>query len=252
MEESADKIGEDSDSRMTILDHLEELRDRLIRILFSSIVVFVLVYTVARQQVLELLTRPLRVVGNNLHSIAPQEAFFYNLKLSFFAALILVAPHWLYEAWKFVAPGLYREEKRVATPCVAGLILTFFTGVMFAYKYVLPSALYFFTSEHGMLIIPSWSYKLYIDFCIKLFIAFGLGFELPWILFFLARFGIVTSDGLLRNFRYAIVVIFVLAAVLTPPDVFTQILLAIPLVFLYLLGVLMAKFGEPSEREQEG
>ncbi|MEW5693845.1 MAG: twin-arginine translocase subunit TatC [Candidatus Hydrogenedentota bacterium] len=234
---------------MSFLGHLEELRTRILKILVVLLIVFILLYSFFREQLLKIIFYPLTTFGLNLVSLSPAEAFLYNFKICLYTALIISCPHWLYEIWQFIAAGLYKREKKVVLPCLIGMIVMFYTGVIFSFKYVLPFVINFFLKEHRNFLVPNWSYKFYTDFSLKLFLAFGLGFELPWVLFFLAKMGVVTYKQLLNKFRYAIVLIFIIAAVLTPPDIISQIFLAIPLIFLYLLGIFLARLVYHGRKE---
>jgi sec-independent protein translocase protein TatC len=167
--------------------------------------------------------------------------FLTPIKLAFFVALIIAIPVVLYQLWAFVAPGLYRNEKRLAMPILVSSVALFYIGCAFAYFFVLPAVFTFMTAvaPEGVAVMPDIG--RYLDFVLALFLAFGLCFEVPVVLVILVTLGVVTTAQLAASRRYAIVGSFVIAAVLTPPDVFSQLMLAIPMCLLYEIGILSAR-----------
>jgi sec-independent protein translocase protein TatC len=181
------------------------------------------------------------------------EAFLVYLKLAFFAALFLSSPVILWQVWCFIAPGLYDREKKYVYPFVIFSTLFFVAGVSFGYFIVFPLAFKFFMGYSTELIKPLPSVKEYLSFSCKMLLAFGIVFELPLFVLFLAKIGVVNERMLRSQRKFAILGIFIAAAVLTPPDVVSQILMAFPLIVLYEISILVTKFfGKKAEGEEEG
>lgn len=178
-------------------------------------------------------------------------AFFVALKASFFAALLGALPFVLYQLWMFVAPGLYENEKKMVYPFVFGASTMFIVGVLFAYYVVTPFGFQFLITFGSFLYTPLINIEDYVGFFTKIMMGFGLAFQLPVVAYFLAILGMVTDKTLKDFFKYAIIIIFVLAALLTPPDVFTQLLMAAPLILLYGLSILIVKYVNPYIPEEE-
>jgi sec-independent protein translocase protein TatC len=237
-------MGPEHDTRMPLTAHLEELRWRLVRALAAVGAAFVLCYWLA-EPLFAFLVRPLAalradealVIGTGV-----TEAFFTKLKVALIAALFVASPVIFFQAWRFVAPGLYESEKRLALPFALVASVFFVLGAAFCYALVFPVGFRFFLAEYASIgVAPQIRIAEYLSFATRMLLAFGLTFELPVVTFFLARLGLVTHRHLLGWARYAIVVIFVLAAVLTPgPDVASQVLMAAPLLVLYGLSILVA------------
>ena len=178
-------------------------------------------------------------------------AFFVALKVSFFAGLLGAMPFILYQLWLFVAPGLYSNEKKMVIPFVVGGSLMFFIGVIFAYYIVTPFGFQFLITFGSFLYTPFINIEDYVGFFTKIMLGFGVAFELPVFAYFLALLGLVTDRTLIDFFKYAVVIIFVLAALLTPPDILTQLLMAAPLVLLYGLSILIVRMVNPETPEEE-
>lgn len=230
-----------TDLKMPLTAHLEELRWRLIKALLAITVGFALTYSFA-DQLFFFLTRPLLVLTPGpveLIGTGVTEAFFTKLKVSFIAAIFLASPVLFYQAWLFVAPGLYDQEKRYARPFVFFATIFFVVGAGFCYYVVFPVGYRFFIEEYQTIgVSPSIRISEYLTFTARMLLAFGLTFELPVITFFLARIGVVTYQMMLHYTRYAVLVIFIIAAVLTPgPDIASQMLMAGPLLLLYILSI---------------
>jgi len=247
-------MGPESDARMPLTAHLEELRWRIVRALLAIGAVFGIAYGFA-ERLFALLLHPLRQVEARLvaeHVLGPgqalvigtgpTEAFFTKLKVSFIAAVFGASPVIFFQAWRFVAPGLYQREKRLALPFSVAASLFFMLGATFCYLLVFPVAFEFFLREYVSIAVSAQlRISEYLSFSSRMLLAFGVTFELPVVTFFLARMGMVTHRTLLGASRYAIVVIFVVAAILTPgPDVASQLLMAAPLLVLYGLSILVA------------
>jgi sec-independent protein translocase protein TatC len=226
-----------SDDKLPFTDHLDELRHRLIVSLVGIGIGFAVCYGFS-QQLLLLLQRPM---PTRLVFIAPTEAFFVNLKVAFYAGLFLSVPLLLFQVWKFVAPGLYEHERRYSFPFLITSTVLFLVGALFAYVVILPVALHFLLAQGGELWKPNITLSNYLSFCMRLILAAGLIFEFPVLMYFLAKVGVVTPEFLVKNRKYAVLVAFIISAILTPPDVFSQILLAVPLFLLFEASIVVAK-----------
>jgi sec-independent protein translocase protein TatC len=237
-----------SDDKLPFTDHLDELRHRLIISVVGIGIGFAISYAFS-QQILFLLQRPM---PTRLVFIAPTEAFFVNLKVAFYAGLFLSVPLLLFQVWKFVAPGLYEHERRYSYPFLLISTALFLVGSIFAYVVLLPIALHFLIAQGGELWKPNITLSNYLSFCMRLILAAGLVFEFPVLMYFLAKVGVVTPEFLVKNRKYAVLAAFIISAVLTPPDVFSQILLAVPLFLLFEASIFVAKHvasgRDPTER----
>jgi sec-independent protein translocase protein TatC len=243
----------DDEKKIPFTGHLEELRRRLI-VCFSAVGIgFVLSYGF-KEKLFQILTRPLISVmktGDKLIFTGLPEAFFTYLKVAFLSGIILATPIIFYEFWMFVAPGLYNKEKRLMFPIVFLSTLFFVGGSFFGYFIVFPYGFKFFLGFASETIQPLPSMREYLSFASKLLLAFGLVFELPLVITFLAKLGIVSVSFLKKNRKYALLLFFVGAAILTPPDVVTQVMMALPLMVLYEISIVGARiFGKkPSEKD---
>ena len=231
----------DEKGEMSFLDHLEELRWRLIKaavavgvcavpsgIFWKKIIDFVMIY-------------PLRYASPKPELIYtnPSESVIISFKIAFAGGLIAASPVVFYQLWRFISPGLYRNEKRIILPAVFASTIFFIGGIAFSY-YTFPILLRFLTAYGGSRLSPMFRIDEYFGFLLKISLAFGAVFELPVISFVLARMGVLTPGFLINKFRYAIVAIFILAAILTPPDVISQLMLAGPLLLLYGISIIVA------------
>jgi len=201
------------------------------------------------QQLLLLLQRPMPA---RLIFIAPTEAFFVNLKVAFYAGLFLSVPLLLFQVWKFVAPGLYEHERRYSFPFLIISTVLFLFGSIFAYVVILPITLHFLIAQGGELWKPNITLSNYLAFCMRLILAAGLIFEFPVLMYFLAKVGVVTPEFLIKNRKYAVLAAFVISAILTPPDVFSQVLLAVPLFLLFEVSIFVAKRVASGQETSEG
>ena len=237
-------------AQMSFFEHLEELRFRLIKSLIALFIAFIAAYFIS-DKIIELLSKPVAAAENsNLTLLAPTEGFMVRLKASFLAGLIIASPVIFFQFWKFVAPGLYAKEKKFVYPVAGWSVLLFALGAVFAYQ-VLPFAVKFFLSFSGEGVANAWSLSKYITFVTYLLLAFGLVFELPLVIFFAARMGLVTPEFLRKKRRHAIVLLLVLSALITPPDIFTQAVLALPLVVLYEISIYLAVIAVKKRKKAE-
>ena len=189
--------------------------------------------------------------GTKLQAIKPTEIFFTYLKCALLAGFMATLPVFFYQIWRFVAPGLYPGEKRAVVPFVFFSTILFSGGAIFGYTLVFPIIFDFFTSFDSSFAESAWTMQEVFSLTTRLFLAFGVAFELPIVVFFLSITGIVDARTLLRGTPYAVLMMFIVGAMLTPPDFVSQIMLALPMIVLYLLGVGVAwMFGGASEREE--
>jgi sec-independent protein translocase protein TatC len=226
----------------TLISHLLELRTRLMRALLAVIIVAIpcMVYA---NDLFTFISRPLvRVLpkGATMISTSVIAPLMTPFKLAFYVALILAMPYVLYQAWAFIAPGLYRHEKRFAMPLLVSSILFFYAGVAFAYFIVFPLMFTFFTATTPPGVQMMADMTQYLDFVLVLFVTFGLAFEIPIAIVLLVWTGLVKLETLRRNRGYVLIAVFVQAAVITPPDVISQTMMALPMYALYELGIVMA------------
>lgn len=237
---------------MSLTGHLMELRTRLTRSLIALGIGFGVCYYF-KDWIFDIITRPLtQVLPKNSYLIytGMTEAFFTYMKVAFFAGLIITSPFILYQIWKFIAPGLLPKEKKYVVPFVLTSSFLFISGVAFGYFIALPPAFKFFVSFNNQYLQAMLSFKDYLSLFVTFLLGFGLSFELPVFMFFLTKLGIVNPRLLSKQRRYAILLIFVVAAVLTPsPDALSQILMAIPLMFLYEVSIFVSRFAQNKETD---
>ena len=233
-----------------LVAHLLELRSRIMRGLAGLFIVLLALLPFANKLYAWLAVPLLDKLPKGGQLIATQVAspFFAPMKLAFFAALMISMPWLLYQAWAFVAPGLYRREKKLALPLLGSALALFYAGCAFAYFLVLPTVFGFLTKVTPVGVAMMTDISAYLDFVLVLFLAFGLSFELPVALVILTLLGWVTPAQLREGRGYAVVGIFVIAAVMTPPDVVSQLMLAIPMCLLYEAGILAASAVTPRTR----
>ncbi len=239
---------------MTLMEHLGELRTRLVRSFIAIGLAFIVCYTFSERLFAEL-CKPLVAAlpeGSKLIFTALPEAFFVYLKVGLVASIFVVSPYLFYQVWAFISPGLYDEEKKYIVPMALISALFFFSGASFCFFVVFPYAFTFFVGFASEDIAAMPSLGEYLGFSLKLLIAFGLIFEMPLFTFFLARMGIVTAARMRSFRRYAVLCIFIIAAILTPPDVISQLLMAMPMMLLYEISIgVAATFGRKKKTEAE-
>ncbi len=243
-----------NDTPLSLTEHLTELRSRIIWMLLAWAVGSVAAWGL-KEEIFALLLQPaLLALGpddSHLQAIAPTEIFFTYLKCSLLAGFLLALPVIFWQLWAFVSPGLYASEKKAAVPFAAVSTLLFIGGATFGYYAAFPLMFDFFTEFDSEFVVSAWTMREVFALTTRLFLAFGVAFELPVVVFFLAITGIVDARTLLRGTPYAILGVFIVAAALTPPDWVSQIMLGVPMVGLYLLGVGVAYVfgGERRERK---
>ena len=246
---------------MSLLDHLEELRQRLVRCILAAAVGFAVCFAFA-ERILEVMLHPLKVVlppKSELITTSLTEGFFVSMKAAFVAGLFLVSPIIFYQVWRFIAPGLYENERKLVVPVAFFTALCFVSGACFGYFVVFPFGFTFLANYAADVVTLMPRLAEYYSFCLGLLLAFGIIFEMPVFIFFLARLGVVDSKWLRNKRRWAVVVFFVVAAILTPtPDAVNQILMAAPMVVLYEISIWVAHFfgkrkpaPEPEGESQE-
>ena len=190
--------------------------------------------------------------SRRLQSLKPMTYFFISLQIALIGGLVLVLPVVFYQFWQFVAPGLLRREKRIALPLIGLSVLCFAAGALVAYWIVLPLGLRFFLALEPPDMTSQWAVDTYIGFVLRLLVGFGLVFEMPVAALFLSRIGLLTPGYMRRIRRYAVALIFVLAAIFTPPDPLSQILMALPILLLYEISIWVSRISGPRQKEQEG
>jgi sec-independent protein translocase protein TatC len=252
----------DNDHSMSFIAHLEELRIRIIKILVAVGICFILCYYVS-DQLFEYITYPIiknLTGGGSLVILKLQEGFFTYLKISFISAIFLTSPYSFYQIWLFVAPGLYKNEKKYVIPFVSFATLFFIGGAAFCYFIVLPFGIKFFLNYQADFVKPNISIQSYFNLVFSFVLSFGLIFELPVVMVFLAKIGLVNVEFLTKNRKYAFLLAFIVGAILTPtPDIFNQFLMAVPLIILYELSIIFvritikrkSKIQEPKEASEQ-
>ncbi len=237
----------------TLISHLLELRDRLMRAVLAIAVVAVPCIFFSNR-IFEFVSKPLREklpAGTSMIATNVIAPFMAPFKLSLMVAVFIAMPYVLYQAWAFVAPGLYRREKRFAVPLLASSIVLFYGGVAFAYYAVFPVIFAFFTSTAPSGVLMMTDINSYLDFILLLFFAFGVAFEVPVATVLLVLTGLIQVDTLTRNRGYVLLGIFIIAAFLTPPDAISQTIMAVPMYLLYEGGIVMARIMHNSRMREE-
>ncbi|REL28701.1 twin-arginine translocase subunit TatC [Thalassotalea euphylliae] len=231
-----------SQANYTLFDHLIELRSRLLRAVLSVLIVFCCLAYFA-QDIYQYLAEPLLATmpeGTQMIATDVASPFFAPFKLTIVLSIFIAMPLILYQIWAFIAPGLYQNEKRMVAPLMVGSTLLFYGGISFAYFVVFPLAFAFFTSVAPEGVTIATDISSYLDFVLKLFFAFGAAFEIPIAIMLLCWTGFTSPDSLRKKRPYIVVAAFVVGMLLTPPDIISQTLLAIPMLLLFELGLLLA------------
>ncbi|MEP5568257.1 MAG: twin-arginine translocase subunit TatC [Halioglobus sp.] len=243
---------ESTDQPLPLVAHLTELRDRLLRALLSVLVIFICLFPFAND-IYAFVSEPLRELlppGASMIATEVASPFLTPFKLTLVAAIFIAIPHILYQIWSFVAPGMYRHEKRFAVPLLISSIALFYLGASFAYFVVFPLIFAFFTSVGPEGITIMTDINSYLNFVLKLFFAFGIAFEIPIAAILMIWAGITTADNLAKKRPYIIVGCFVFGMLLTPPDIISQSLLAIPMWILFEFGVFFGRFLEKGSDDE--
>jgi len=242
MSERADLPG------MSLMEHLDELRRRIIHSAAYLIAGFAIAW-VFRIQLLHFLQAPLLKIGKSLVFTHPMDALNLYLYVALLAGAIIASPFILYQVWLFIAPGLYQKEKRFVIPFMVATVSLFLLGAAFGYFYVLPGAIKILVIQFGHDFTPMITIEDYSSFFLSIILGLGISFELPILIFFLALFGIVSPRFLWKNIRYAVLAVFIVAAVICPsPDPWTMCIYAIPMLALYVIGILVAWWVHPDRR----
>lgn len=242
-----------TDTPLPLITHLSELRDRLLRAILAVLLVFLGLFPFANE-IYMYVSEPLRALlpeGSTMIATEVASPFLTPFKLTLVASLFLAIPYVLYQAWAFVAPGMYKNEKRLAIPLLFSSVLLFYAGAAFAYYVVFPLIFGFFTSVGPGDVTIMTDINRYLDFVLKLFFAFGLAFEIPIAAIIMIRVGITTADDLAKKRPYIVVSCFVLGMLLTPPDIVSQSLLAIPMWILFEIGVQFGRLITPKDESSQ-
>jgi sec-independent protein translocase protein TatC len=241
----------DVNSQDTFISHLIELRTRLLRAVSAVLVIFVVLFLYpGASKIYDLLAQPMLAAlpaGTRMIATGVITPFMVPLKVTLLAAFVLALPVVLYEAWAFVAPGLYKHEKRLAIPLILSSTFLFLLGMAFCYFVVFRTVFHFIANFAPQSITPAPDIEAYLNFVMTMFVAFGVTFEVPIVVILLVKSGVVTVEKLRSVRGYVIVGAFVMAAVVTPPDVLSQFMLALPICVLFEMGVLVASMLKKRE-----
>jgi sec-independent protein translocase protein TatC len=244
---------EPSQREQPLISHLLELRDRLLKIVWGVLLVFLPLMFFAKE-LYAWLAQPLLLMlpeGTSMIATEVASPFFTPIKLAALVAFVVAMPWVLYQVWAFVAPGLYKNERRLVVPLLASSTLLFYAGIAFAYFLVLPTVFKFIIGVAPEGVAVMTDIAKYLDFVLALFLAFGFAFETPVALVLMVKTGFVTPARLCEVREYVLVGAFVVGAIFTPPDIVSQIMLAIPVYLLYELGIVAARILVPESREVE-
>jgi sec-independent protein translocase protein TatC len=237
---------------ISLFDHLLELRDRLLRSVIVVIIVFCCLVYFA-QDIYQYVAQPLLAVmpeGSQMIATDVASPFFAPFKLTLVLSLFIAMPFVLYQIWSFVAPGLYSSEKRLVAPLMFGSTLLFYSGIAFAYFLVFPVVFAFFTSVAPEGVVIATDISSYLDFILKLFFAFGAAFEIPIAIILMCWTGMTTPDSLREKRAYVVVGAFVIGMLLTPPDIISQTMLAVPMLILFEIGIIIASFYHKEDENE--
>jgi len=236
------------DDKMPFMEHLGELRTRIMRSLFWLLGgTFIALFRA--EQITDYLARPVTKLGYKLVFTAPAEAFWVQMKVALIVGIFIASPGILWQVWAFIAPGLYRREKRYVVPFIISTVLLFCSGGLFGYKIVFPAALDFLIS-YSKQFQPMITIGEYTNLFLAIIIGMGLIFEMPILIFFLSLMGIVSAGWMWRNMRYSILVIFIIAAIVTPTtDILNMCIFAAPMIALYVVSIAIAWAFHPKQRK---
>lgn len=237
-----------TDKKQAIMEHVRALRRMLIVSVAAVILMFLLLFYLACEPLMEFVLQPVRMRGIDIISMAVSEALMSQLKVCLIAGIVAAMPVIIWQVWSFVTPALYPHEKKLFALLFFAALLLFITGVAFCYLYVFPLAIDLFWSAGDTVATAMWSVKEYISFVMGFVLPFGFMFELPVVIYMLARHGMVAYASLSGFRKYALLIIFVVAAVLTPPDVVSQCMLALPMYILYEASAQMSRFVKPAAK----
>src|ERR1700758_1320475 len=233
---------------MSLMEHLEELRRRIVHSALYLCAGFLIAY-IFHERLYGFVQAPLDRLHIELNYTHPMDALNLYLQVSLIGGAILASPFILYQVWLFIAPGLYQKERRFVIPFMGATVGLFLTGAAFGYFWVLPGAIKILVVDFGHNFTPMVTIEDYTSFFLSIILGLGISFELPILIFFLAMFGIVSPKFLWKNIRYAILIIFLVAAIITPsPDPWTMCIYAIPMLTLYMIGIAVAWWVHPSRR----
>ena len=244
---------ETESNKESFISHLVELRNRLMYSLVAVLIIFIPLAVFAND-LYEYFAAPLMAVlpeGSTMISTEPHGPFFVPFKLAFAVAVAIAVPYLLYQLWAFVAPGLYDNEKALALPIITSSTVLFYLGIAFAYYAVFPIIFLFFTSTAPEGVAVMTDINSYFSFCLKLFFAFGIAFEVPIATIIMVRTGMTTPEALATKRPYIVVGAFVAGMLMTPPDIFSQTLLALPVWLLFEIGLWFSKRIKPAEDLEE-
>lgn len=234
---------------MSLMEHLEELRKRLLRASIFLVVGFIVAY-IFHERLYGIIQKPLDDLHIQLNFTHPTDGLNLYLKTAFLGGAILAAPFILYQVWLFISPGMYSHEKKYVVPFMGATVGLFMAGAAFGYYYVLPGAIKVLVLDFGKKFHPILTIEDYTQFFLSVILGLGICFELPILMFFLALFGIVDHKFFLKQYRYAILVVFLISAIICPlPDPFSMCLFASPMLLLYVVGVVVAYFVHPGRRK---
>ena len=236
---------------MSLMEHLDELRKRIVRSAIFLALGFVAAWAF-HDRFVGFIQAPLVRIGKTLVFTHPMDPLNLDLQVSLIGGAILASPFILFQVWLFIAPGLYKKERRFVIPFMAATVGLFLAGAAFGYYWVLPGALQILIVNFGHNFTPMVTIEEYSGFFMSIILGLGISFELPVLIFFLALFGIVSPRFLWRNIRYAILAVFVVAAIICPsPDPWTMCIYAVPMLVLYLIGIGVAWWVHPSRRKKK-
>ena len=233
---------------MSLMEHLDELRKRIVHSAIYLAVGFFAAWFF-RDRLVNFIQAPLNKVGKSLVMTHPMDALNLDLQVALIGGAILASPFILFQVWLFIAPGLYQKERRFVVPFMAATVGLFLGGAAFGYYYVLPGAMQILIVDFGKNFTPMVTIEEYSSFFLSIILGLGISFELPILIFFLALFGIVSPKFLWKNIRYAILIVFIVAACICPsPDPWTMCIYAVPMLTLYLIGIAVAWWVHPEKR----